>query len=77
MRRVDKCPDGTSAIVTFKLAINAKKVLEDKNIRWNTTMMEVEVAPKNGISSFLSLMEDFLEGSAPIRLWYGNSEEKI
>ena len=61
MRRVDKCPDGVSAVVTFKLAIIAKKALDGKNAKWNDQVLEIKAAPaapaapaaKNGISSSL------------------------
>ena len=50
------CPDGVSAIVTFKLAIIAKKALDGKNAKWNDQVLEIKAAPaapaaKNGISS--------------------------
>ena len=76
MRRVDKCPDGSSAIVTFKLAIIAKKVREDKNLKWNDTTMVVEAAPAldNGNTTFFYFFHNYicLIDSPTKTLWYIN-----
>ena len=56
---MDKWADGSSAVVTFKLAITAKKALDGKNSMWNDHKIEIGPAPpaakKNGISFSLTV----------------------